>query len=73
MAPQSLPSVEHTFDFASRSNGVIIPQLPYRKTWPVNLFQMSKLTFDHCFKVKCDHHMKKILYLLYYWFQGFWK
>ena len=34
------------------------------KSCPVNLLQVSNLTFDPCFKVKLDQHTEKALYLL---------
>ena len=35
------------------------------KVWPVNLLQVSDLTFDPCLKVKWCHHTKMTIYLLY--------
>ena len=36
-----------------------------RKSWAVNPFQVSKLTFDPCFKVHLCHCTKKSLYIPY--------
>ena len=36
-----------------------------KKSWPVDLLQVSTLTFDHCFKVKWGHHTQTAICLLY--------
>ena len=43
--------------------GVRNGKTAYRKSWPENLLPVSNLTFDPCFKVKCGHRTKKLLYL----------
>ena len=37
----------------------------YKKSWPVNLLQVSNLTFDPCFTVERGYHNKTAIYILY--------
>ena len=40
-------------------------KLTYGKSWPVNHYQVSNLTFGAWFKVKWGHHTQTAMYLLY--------
>ena len=42
-----------------------------KKSWTLNLWQVSIFTFNPCFKVMWDHHTKTAFYLKYYWSKGF--
>ena len=35
-----------------------------KKSGPVNLLEVSNLTFDPCFKVRWNHYAKTAIYLL---------
>ena len=34
-----------------------------KKSWPMDLLQVSNLSFDPCFKVKWGHHTKMAIYI----------
>ena len=43
----------------------------YRKSPPANLFQLSNVIFDPCFKVQLSSHIEKAYYIPYYCSIGF--